>query len=520
MARRHTELKTDTTGQYFRQLGWKPGLKSQPKFRLGKDKALAQVAYHKLGLLWDVVDSEDQSRPEASIDKTAFVKLQRRAVWTDESHILAEAIRKHQHTVAVADPPQAWGGAAYVLYLDDLRKRFGHIIQIEPANEQAAAYGRAQIAHDAEVMGRKARDRARIAGVPLPPGAVGQTLHQALDAYAKQVLETNLKESGKVEAAAALRLKDSLADMDLSEFGAAALERIRNYWAARPAAKMRGGRSTGRAISLHTVERQIKTARRFIRWLGRSDAFDWKMPEYGIESLQIKLQRLETDDEIAAKRHGVSVFKIEHLTTIYQYASDLERLLVLLGLNAAMSHAEIITLRGGEIEGDTIKRVRRKSNVYGEFALWPETQAGLAWWGRVRPDSGVLLMVTAAGNAYDRQRIANTWAGLRDRIERETGTAPAWWLPFKHLRKTAAQLVRRQSDGEVAGVFLSHGQPVASDDLADVYSNRPFDKVATALQQVRKQLKPMFAAAPTAFTTTKVGRHAPVATVESDGEKQ
>jgi hypothetical protein len=61
---------------------------------------------------------------------------------------------------------------------------------------------------------------------------------------------------------------------------------------------------------------------------------------------------------------------------------------------------------------------------------------------------------------------------------------PEWWLPFKHLRKTAAQLVRNVSDGEIAGTFLSHGTPVASDELADRYSNRPFDRVSKALSLV------------------------------------
>lgn len=83
---------------------------------------------------------------------------------------------------------------------------------------------------------------------------------------------------------------------------------------------------------------------------------------------------------------------------------------------------------------------------------------------------------------------------------------PSWWLPFKHLRKTGAQLVRQASDGEIAGVFLSHGQPVASDELADVYSNRPFARVAEALAKVHAVLAPMFAAAPKAFTVRAIGR--------------
>lgn len=65
-------------------------------------------------------------------------------------------------------------------------------------------------------------------------------------------------------------------------------------------------------------------------------------------------------------------------------------------------------------------------------------------------------------------------------------------LSFKCLRKTAGDLIRRFSDGEVAGVFLLHGQPVKTDKLSDVYTNRPFGKVYQAIQKVESFLQPVF----------------------------
>lgn len=190
---------------------------------------------------------------------------------------------------------------------------------------------------------------------------------------------------------------------------------------------------------------------------------------------------------------------------VYRHATDFERLLVLLGLNAAMAQAEIQTLRWDEVEGDAIKRIRRKSGVYAEFSLWPETRAALAWWQRLRRARGELVMVTHNGEPYTRQRISRQWEALRDRIQREGGEAPSWWLPFKHLRKTAGQLVRRAADGEIAGVFLSHGRPVPTDDLTDIYTNRPFDKVAKALADAHTLLRSMFEAAPVAFEVAAIG---------------
>ena len=68
-------------------------------------------------------------------------------------------------------------------------------------------------------------------------------------------------------------------------------------------------------------------------------------------------------------------------------------------------------------------------------------------------------------------------------------------LSFGKLRKTAGNLIRQFADGEVAGVFLSHGQPVRTDDLLDVYSTRPFGRVFKAIRDVEKYLEPMFSAA-------------------------
>lgn len=112
-------------------------------------------------------------------------------------------------------------------------------------------------------------------------------------------------------------------------------------------------------------------------------------------------------------------------------------------------------------------------------------------------ESGVVLLTedgssylkrTASGNAN--QRIPNLWRFLISRIQKDHADFP--FLSFKHLRKTAASLVREFGDGEIAAVFLCHGQAVRSDDLADVYTNRPFGKVYATLRKIEEFLKPMF----------------------------
>ncbi len=506
MATSKALLKPDSSGQYARQIGWLTGRSGQKKFRLGRDLQKAELAHYKLGLLWQVVVDQHE---RAAVPVGTYAppdQTPEKPVWTEEALTVAEAIRKHQHDIRVGPAEHDKGDVAYLTRLDYLRQRYGHLIQTIPADEEAAERGLEVHRGHAEHRSRQARVSARIADIPMPTGVNGSNLYEALDAYGVHAQEHNRKEGGRVEAANARRLKNAIHDMDLGDFGYSSMEWIKNYWSARPEAMTRGGKGSGKPISVTTVDNHLSSARRFVRWLDRSDAFDWELPRHGIDALKVNLRRLRTDAELGQRRHGVKVLGLEELATIYRYATDFERLLILLGLNGAMAQAEISTLLWDEVEGDSIKRIRRKSGVYAEFALWPETQKALDWWQRVRPAKGELVMLTDRGQPYTRQRISNTWGNLRRRIERDTGLAPDWWLPFKHLRKTAAQLVRQASDGEVAGVFLSHGQPVATDELADAYSNRPFEKVGAALGDVLGKLEKVFSTAPDAFTGERVGQ--------------
>jgi hypothetical protein len=109
--------------------------------------------------------------------------------------------------------------------------------------------------------------------------------------------------------------------------------------------------------------------------------------------------------------------------------------------------------------------------------------------------------MTAGGEPVRETGIANAWNRLLARV---LGDHPGFRkLSFKHLRKTAGQLVRNIADGETAGVFLCHGRPVRSDDLLDAYTNRDFTKVHAALTKARDSLAPMFAAAPDAFAAPR-----------------
>jgi site-specific recombinase XerD len=396
----------------------------------------------------------------------------------------------------------------YVERIVGLRECYD-VISFVPASSELYVSGQKELAGGAQQTADDAQDEVQrlssLAQTPLPV-LTGATLYQALEAYAKFALQKNSKAHGEHESACARRLMNSHPDISLSQFGISALEAIAAYWASRPLGKV-----TGRPVALSTVTNHLKTTRRFIKWLHRTDAFKWTKPIDAEDALRVRVAGLRSRVEIAALRDGVAGWKIDELATLYRYGSDRERVLILLGLNCGFAQAEMCTLCLNEIVSVTdstiIKRIRHKSQVYGEFVLWPETVTAINWftkYARGTPQTIAgenpkdFLMVTGQGNCYERQQLANMWNKLLDRVQLDHPMFRR--LSFKCLRKTAGQLIRERSDGEIAGVFLCHGQAVASDSLADVYTNRPFNKVAAALVLVQRDLQPLFDAAPAAFT--------------------
>lgn len=268
----------------------------------------------------------------------------------------------------------------------------------------------------------------------------------------------------------------------------------------------------------------VYSIREFLRWLHRNPAFEWRRPaDYETMPLRVPL----THEELTAKLSPVQVrtYTVEQIGILHEYASPTERLLMLLALNCGFGAAEVTSLQLSELffdqqhghyplAGSFIKRLRFKSAVYGEWQVWPTTVQAVRWFLVRRPASkaGVLL-VTANGHPFGgqtvsgnrNQRIQNIWKRLHARIAKDHPDFPA--LSFNKLRKTAGDLVKRASDGEIAGVFLAHGQAVRSDHLADVYTNRHFDRVFAALAKVAEQLAPVLAKVADPFPANYRKRH-------------
>ncbi len=312
----------------------------------------------------------------------------------------------------------------------------------------------------------------------LLPTHGGETLHRALDAYIEWLRNDRNTAWGKTRVGQAERLKERHADVPLSSLDYDACEDLIRYWRNRPPRK-----GTDTPIAAPTAENQIYELKCFLRWLHRSQRFTWRKPE---DLDEIETRVAETPQEIQARAttEQVETFTLEELCILNEYATPLERVLMLLGLNCGFGGAESGTLalnqiflhqvhpKAKEIEFQStfqdsfIRRVRLKSKVYGEHLLWSQTVTCVQWamerrqrLGGAKPDSllivsdrGEPLFHETKGGNYAR-RIQNLWNnGLLKRVCMDHKDFRK--LSFGKLRKTAGNLIKRFSDGETAGGVL------------------------------------------------------------------
>lgn len=447
--------------RYYRQEGvcrTKNGKLSPKKFYLGSDEILARERALNIRQLWQEAVAKGESQ------------------WPPEALEIANAVAKGQHHLVVVAPP-----------------------------ERKTQQGGKQ-----EWISRKKhleRYQNPVMPLVLSGSTPGPTLHEAVKQCAQYVLLDKQKMGKPTEYGGKLseqvaRLAASLADVQLDLFGLHELDSMAKYWKRRPNRK-----GTLKPIAPSTVKNQLTAIRYFVRWLHRNPDYNWNRPEGWEDVTRHSMDELLTDTEIAALADGIPTYGVSELSMIYKYATDYEKLFVLLGLNCGFAQSEITSLRLNEVfleeEQPTIKRVRIKNRVYGRIALWPETVAGVRWQIRhVTPKQDGLIFISDQGRALTKQRIANEWNALIGRIKQDHQEFR--YLSFKFLRKTAGQMVQDVAGDIVASVFLFHGTRMKADGLLDEYTNRDWNSVYRANSAVRKMLESMFAVCPEPFGRNKL----------------
>jgi hypothetical protein len=524
--------KLDDQGEYPRQVGWKYSRNQkliQHKFRLGADLKEAKRHEQKLLELWNRVETTN-STPGKPV------------IWSPFTLSIAKQIAKGKVQIEV---PRAMHDApeAYARYVHRVQRHYpmvSFVAEDEEAYVGGAAANRSRVQTEIDKIESFHLHTGNISEFDLTP--TDGTLHESMRAYIAWIKKDYFRpELGRITANGRTKVRqvetlmDRHADVPLSRLDEEAVEELIRFWRQRPLKKGRD-----RPITKKSAENYISELRRFLKWLHKSKQFEWRKSENFDE---IKTRVDPTPHEQQKRLVQVDTFSLDELVLLSKYATPLERVFLLLGVNCGFGMAEISSLLIGELylfrahearhqeimnytttNADSfVKRIRRKNGVYGEFILFPQTVESMQWALARRskqrnPDFDAPLLLNDAAEPYDKptaggnrnQQIPNRFADLIRRIRVDQKDFRR--LSFGKLRKTAGDLIRRFSDGEIFGVFMCHGQPVATDDLADIYSNRPFGKVFIAIRKVQEYLKPMFDAAgpspfiaqPQAYTSRRI----------------
>lgn len=354
----------------------------------------------------------------------------------------------------------------------------------------------------------------------------GPTMHEAMRDYKEWLKEeyshpeTGVTPWGRTQVGQVESLIAHHKNMPLAEIDRDQVEKMIRYWRQRPL-KL-GGKLPQQRVAAKSASHYLSALRNFFKWLHARPNYDWRKPD---DFHEIKTRVTKLESEHRTQVDADQVFTLDELKLLYQYGRPLDRILILLGLNCGFGAAESSTLLASEIflrtphskrhqhllhyessaSDSFIRRVRRKNRVFGEFLLFGATvQAIESILPKRRKQSNFgpesRLLLNARGEPFDKptkggnanRQIPNRFVRLVQQIAEDGHKINR--LPFKTLRKTGGDLVKRHSDGEIAGVFLCHGHPVASDDLSDAYTQRPFGKVFKALNEVEEYLAPMFEA--------------------------
>lgn len=523
--RTRKKWKPQADGQFVRQLGWKRGSHGkliQPKFRLGMDLREAKRREMMLSMLWEFVEQCAHDEP---------------ATWPPEELEVAKQVARSGR--ALLSKREGESNDVYASRVLALAERLPGI-PLLPADakafrEEVAVWSNwtTELAerHEQElvpVWQQLRQTAAKLGGgfEAQPAAGRGGTLHVALQDHMGWLKSEYAGADGVLTDWGAVRVKqvelliDRHDDLPLARLDQEAVEAMFRFWRQRPLRK-----GTNRPVAKKSAEHQVCALKSFFRWLNRSQKYPWQKPP-GFEDMRFRVD--SRDDDVRRQVTPEDLFTLEELTLLYRHATPVDRALILLGINCGFNPAEISTLTVAEVflrtsherrhqeilgfastDSDSfIKRYRRKTGVYGEFILFPQTVAAIEWALARRhqhPGFGpeARLLVNSHGHPLDKptaggnpnRQIANRFAALIRRIRKTEEGQDFVRRPFKMLRKTAGDLVRRHSDGEVAAVFQCRGQAVRIDDLADAYTTRPFGKVFRAIRSVEAYLQPMFDAA-------------------------
>jgi tRNA(Ser,Leu) C12 N-acetylase TAN1 len=555
--RKASDWQPDARGRYSRRVGM--SFKDQDKpvsltsleerkserhmFHFGTDLPKARARLMRVEELWaHVVDLCNRPPEEHDMQALFLPEPKREPVWGGALWIAKQlAAGKVQMVVERYDRESDHAYAAKINHLASTYPCIVFVPEDREAHEAGANFMRSVADH-------QLRRIQKLNPNVLP--TTSASLHEGLDTYIEYIKKDAvtltddglvLTSFGALKIGQVNRLKAHHPDFPLSSLDLDKCQDMIDHWRNRPASDDKRNKKP-RILAYRSCQNHISELQRFFRWLHRAKAFEWRKPE-DFDELVTKVKEVTDERTSIAHETQVRVYTPSELAILYKYATPLERLMILLGLNCGFRGAESGTLLKSHIFLDQphpnakyLKEIsgfesqpddrfilyrRNKSKVYGEFCLWPHTVEILRWaiqrrdricerlaidkQNLVITEKGSLCHRLTSGSKNRSQIFANKWAQLIKRVRNDHPNFPNH--AFKSLRITAGNLMREVAGGEVAAVFLMHGKPVKSDNLLDLYTNRPFGKVFEGLRKVQDKLKSMFEATPAEICEQPVKQH-------------
>jgi len=320
--------------------------------------------------------------------------------------------------------------------------------------------------------------------------------HMALDSF-KSVVRSDdtIKIDWQCELSKRLdTLKLVHNDMPLDLFDADTVKNMVTYWNGRPITPRR---KTGKC-SISYCRMHIAAIRLFTNWLDGQYNWSEKLPTNLFCTR--RLTRSMSGEE-RMKAASNPTFTIEELKKLWDRKSERLQLCMCLALNCAMKQAELSDLRLGEIHlnddaAPFIRRLRGKTNVLGEWRLWDITTTLIRRELLKHPTPKLedcLILTEHNKPLVWRSEKGTRVDSVRLLFTRHRDMAGISKLGFKHIEKTAANMIAQKYGAEIASTFVGHGKPVGNiDPIIYAYTNKRFEKMIEATEWLRDELSPIF----------------------------
>ncbi|WP_442508323.1 hypothetical protein SH528x_007292 [Novipirellula sp. SH528] len=358
--------------------------------------------------------------------------------------------------------------------------------------------------------------------VPSDPSKIEtRTFFDAIDGYRQYRKKTGKRKDNGLPSPSvqnyldiAKRFKKNMTNFPIWELtDKNKIDELFAIWRTRPVSN-----HTGTPISADHAKHTMDCLWSILVWIDEEGDWRWELPK-GSSRIKRTADSLHSDrKKNQTRRVSGNTYTPEQLAVIAEHLDQFGKMILGLSVNCAMQAAEVGRLEVNDIfdrhpstnaTGKWVILNRPKTGEYGEWLLWPEV-AFLARWGqeRSRRIGCDRLIVSENGVPWYRedwknpQQYFSQWwqakptkasrrIGVVTRICRERDDFPRH--SFKSIRKILPNLVRPKFGREIADLINARridGSGRVSGKDTDRYSDRPYERVAEALTDLRDHFQP------------------------------